>query len=339
MDGTLRPTHKGVQPFPGVVGVIVDAAELDEQGRHRPQVAQDRRAAGELLVDGRGEPRAELGRREEVGGQVRPGSGGDLSYQAAGDEEATAGRPGAPPGDRQALPQHAGRFLVDDDLPAVGQPLAQRHPFEGGPDQHVHHQEEGIAHEEAARRTGGDGHLDAQRDGSARRGAQGGEARHGFLHNQGGGDGPRRGRPLGLIEPAGDGVADEGDDAAAEMVERADQIGKDGIDGLQKGLGAARSAELVGKGLRQRRKARDIGKERRAIGAVGKGAALGQGCAAVDRDIGGRVGPAGGARRCRPERGCLLAGGVRWFHTVPQAKRLPAMLPRLRPGSKGQCIG
>ena len=57
----LDPADVGVEPRPGVVGVVVDPAEAQEQRHRRPQLGEElAQTSAQSLVDRRQQPRASL---------------------------------------------------------------------------------------------------------------------------------------------------------------------------------------------------------------------------------------------------------------------------------------
>ena len=90
---------------------------------------------------------------------------------------------------------------------------------------------------------------------------------HRLLHRERAGG---RARAVVAVEPAGDRVAAEVDDVAAEAVELGDDGVEDEVEAGGQLLGAALRPELGGERLRQRREAGDVGEERRAVHAVGQ---------------------------------------------------------------------
>ena len=119
------------------------------------------------------------------------------------------------------------------------------------------------------------------------------EFRHRTLHGQRAGG---RARAVVAVDPAGDRVAAEVDDVAAEAVELGDERVEDAIEVRRQHLGAALRAQLVGQRLGQRREARDVGEQRRAVDGLRYLAARRERAPAVTGNVGVRVVEAGDSR-------------------------------------------
>ena len=94
-----------------------------------------------------------------------------------------------------------------------------------------------------------DGNLDREPDRLAGDGPHRGELLHGGVHSE-----AARGRSQAVvpIEPAGDRVATEADDAAAVAVQFGDQRIVNGIEVARQFFGASQRSELLGQRLGQR---------------------------------------------------------------------------------------
>jgi len=143
--------------------------------------------------------------------------------------------------------------------------FAGGHPIQGRACQHVDVLDFWIAYPEAAHRAGGHCCLHSQGYCPAARGLDDGKLLHGFLHGQATG---RRTQSAVAVEPAGDSVAAERDHATAIVVHLDDQRIKDAVELPGQFVGTTPRPELAQQGLGQRRKARDVGKQRRATHAV-----------------------------------------------------------------------
>lgn len=133
-----------------------------------------------------------------------------------------------------------------------------------------------------------------------------GLAAHRLLHREGAGDRAVAGV---AVEPAGDGVAGEVDDAAAVGVDVADEGVVDAVEVAGEFLDAAAGAEFAGEGFGEGGEPGDIGEQGGAAGAGGQVTAFGHGLVPVACDVGSRglhgntqgaAGSGGGWRiRCR----------------------------------------
>lgn len=104
----------------------------------------------------------------------------------------------------------------------------------------------GISDDESSRGTGGNGGLDGEADDAAVHDLHSGELGHETLHAQAGGDGTTA---IILIEPTGDGISGEGDDATAESVDLLDERGVDAIEMDGELFDASAWAERGGEGF------------------------------------------------------------------------------------------
>ncbi len=143
-----------------------------------------------------------------------------------------------------------------------------------------------VADEEAPRRPDGDGGLHREAHARAGRRDHLAELAHRLLHREGAGGGARA---VVAVEPAGDRVAAEVDDVAAETLELGDERVKDPVQVGGQLLGAALRPELVRQRLGQRREARDVREQRRTANAVGHRGPRGERAPAVAGDVGFQV--------------------------------------------------
>ncbi len=135
--------------------------------------------------------------------------------------------------------------------------------------------------------------FSASRTRAPRRGDHLVQFRHRTLHGQRAGG---RARAVVAVDPAGDRVAAEVDDVAAEAVELGDERVEDAVEVRRQHLGATLRAQLVGQRLGQRREARDVGEQRCAVDRLRYLAARRERAPAVTGNVGVRVVEAGVSR-------------------------------------------
>ena len=92
--------------------------------------------------------------------------------------------------------------------------------------------------------------------------------------------------PVVAVDPAGDRIAREVDDVAAEPIELGDDRSDDLTQDRGQDLGASLRAELRGEGLGQRGEPGDIGEQPGSANAVRHPGAAREGTATVPRDVG-----------------------------------------------------
>ena len=167
-----------------------------------------------------------------------------------------------------------------------------------------------IAYEEPPRLPDGHGRLHREADPRACRRDHLAQRLHRSLHFERAGGGARA---VVAVEPAGDRVAAEVDDVAAETLDHLDERVEHAIQMGCQLLGAALRAELVGQRLGQRGEARNVREERRAANAVGHRGPRGERVPAVAGDIGFEIVDRVG--RCRGRR--IFDRALRRGHEEP----------------------
>ena len=263
----LRTADEVVELPDGVVGVVVDAPELDEQRDGRAQLGEELAAAGaEPLVDGRQDPLA-----DDLLGQ--PPLGGDRQLcrrvvQPRDDADRPSSlRVGPALADLDPTAERDEHRLVQHDLSLLRLALGSGEVVDQASGEHVDQLDLGIADDEAARVAHGDGDLHRE----AHTGRAGrdllADHLHRLLHRERAGGGARA---VVAVEPARDRIAAEVDDVAAEAVELGDDGVEDEVEAGGQLLGAALRPELGGERLRQLCEPGDVGEERRALHAVGQ---------------------------------------------------------------------
>ena len=255
-EDLLRAAHELVELRGRVlVLVVVDPAEVDEDRERRAELGQELAAPGrEPLVDGRKEPGArELVRQRrlvDLDDRVR------VREQFL-DDAASSSRPRAP-----TLPASAsGRDGVEHHLALLRMSLGDGEPVDQAPGQHLDQLDLGIPDDEAPRLADRDRDLEPELEDRAGGRDDLALALDRLQHPEAGGDGID---PVVAVEPAGDRIAAEVDDVAAEAVELGDHGVEDPVQMPGEHLRGALRAELVRERLGDGREAGDVGEERRA---------------------------------------------------------------------------
>ena len=234
---------------------------------------------GLALVDGRDQIGAQNGGfRRQFPGFSRHQEVVAADRQLADHRKTLAGFGGAPFVRDQRSPESLDGGFVGQHFPLVGQVLGGGGARHGVARQRIQVVELRVAHHKTPGGAARHGHLERQLR----------EGLHGGLERQPGGQGmPRGRRALGALhEPAGDGVPGEAQHAAAVALDFADQGVIHGVDQAGQLFDAAPRAVLLDQRLGQGGKAGDIGKQRRAAGAVGERFAARQGAPAVLGQVG-----------------------------------------------------
>ena len=290
-EHALRAARECVQPCGGpVVLVEVDAAEAQEEWHRRSELREELAAPRpHALVHGRQQPGPDeiLGQRVDLVDGVllergpQPGDDGDLPPGAGI----------APPlAEHDRVAEGLERRLVEHHLAAPRVLLGGRQLVDQAPGQHVEQLQLGIADDEAAGRADRDGDLHRQAHLVAAGRRHRPDLGHHLLHGEAAGHGAR---PVVTVEPAGDGVAAEVDDLAAERVQAIDHGVEHAVEAGRQLLRPALGPELGRQRRRERREAGDVGEERGAVHAVRQLEPGGQRTPAITRDVGVGDVPAG----------------------------------------------
>ncbi len=318
--------------------VEVDAFEADEHRVRRPQLRQKLAApGGQPLVDHRQQPLPDdrLRQRILVGRRrcVR-----HVHHHVIDDTDFTAGLAVDPAlANPDPVAEGIQRRPVEHDLGTLGQLFGRGERIDEPPPEDVDQLDVRVAHQESPGRPNGDGGLHREANACAGRRDHLADFAHLLLHRERAGGGARA---VVAIDPAGDRIAAEVDDVAAETLESGDKRVEEPVEVGGQLLGAALRAELVRQRFGQRREARDVREQRSTANAVGYRDPRGERVPAVAGDVGLQVVGCGRRSRRRVPCNALCLGHVRPSatdvgDTVDHRSRRPP-IPRSRgqPGAK-----
>ncbi len=282
----LHPAHKAVQVVAGLGVAVVDALKAQEKGCGRPQLGQEMVLRGvESFIDGRLDPGPGLlgrDRGEGVPGRRRRRHPGQGLHQ---EDVPLWGR-----ADSGILTKSRGGTGIQRQLALFELGLGRVQSGHEFPGQDVQALDGRITHQEATHFPLHHADLDAQGDGVLCGDGDGLKGGHGLLHGQAGGQGqvdtPICGWGHGVVEPTGDGVAAEADDAAAPGVDVVDQGAVDPVQVIGQLLCTATGTVGAQEGLGQGSETGDVGEKGRAPAFLRQGCTARQCMAAVQGDVG-----------------------------------------------------
>jgi len=267
-----------------VVEFLGQTTKAQEQRDHGPQVGGEQAFARSFtFVDKRVHPGAQGRRRHRRRrGQACIEARPQRALPGAVDDGTSATRMLAPLQHRSAHGLSGGD--IQHHVTGPSQRLGQGHLRHRQAGQHVQCLDAGVAHRAAPRRAGGHADLQRQRPGRVA------QVMHRRLHRQRGlHRALRRRRPgslvIGLVEPAGDGVAGQGQRVATVALYLGDQRVVDTAHGLRQRFHAIALAMAQRKRFGQHGEAADVGKQGGAPCVRRQLLALGQCAQAVGRKI------------------------------------------------------
>ncbi len=333
-EDPLRAAHERVQALTrGGVGVEVEAAETEEHRDGGTQLGEELTPTRRHAVpDRRQHPGAHelLGEHRRILRCTRIG-GCDRESTRHPDRPVTP-RPHLD--HLEAVAQGGEGAGVHHDVTGLGDLLGLGEGVGEPTGQHVDELDVGVAHDETVDRAGRDRDLDPEPHLPTARCRDQADVAHHGLHLQRARHG---GEAVVAVQPGGDGIPAEVDDAPVPHVQPLEERGEHAVERGRQLLRAPPSPELGGQRLGERGEAGDVDEQRRPARLLGKRLATRQRSASVARQVGLRVvtrqQPRGRAPHLGPprERPRLPAAEVTGRRLVPrrQTRREYDSRPRL----------